>query len=399
MPAGEIPIRGKAAAVGIGEVPTGSYPNRSALVTAVDAAREAVRMSGIPKSDIDVVMPTGSIFSRDFNSDLIFSRLVEELGMNRTVHQNVQVMAGGASGSVLMKIAGAMVASGLARNVLVVHADSLGTGLPINEAIDLFATLGIPEEWERPYGQHFSAIAALTTRRYCHETGTSAEQLASVCVALRKWAELNPNAMYRQPLTVEEVLSSKMLSEPLHAKESNVLADGAAAFVVTSADRARDLVDKPVYLLGAGSRVTHYSISQERDLTRFGMAAAAEDAFSMAGVGPEDIDIAEIYDSYPVYCLIALEEIGFVSRGEAGRFVQEGNTSPGGLLPMTTNGGMLSQGHTGAGGGVAILVEAIRQLMGRAAERQVAGVKLAVETGMGGSYMDSHVLVLGNEVR
>lgn len=392
-------IRGKVAAVGIGEVPTGAYPDRPVLAAALEAARQAVRASGIPKSDIDVVMPTGSIFSRDFNSDLIFARLVEELGMNGTAHQNIQVMSGGASGSVLMKVAGAMVASGLARNVLVVHADKLSTGLSIDEAIDLFATLGIPEEWERPYGQHFSAIAALTTQRYRYETGATAEQLASVCVALRQWAELNPNAMYRQPLTVNDVLSSKSLADPLHALESNVLADGASAFVVTSAERAQDFTDTPVYLLGTGSRVTHYSISQEEDLTRFGMAEAARDAFSMAGVGPYDIDIAEIYDSYAVFCLIALEEMGFVERGEAGKFVEEGRTCPGGSLPMTTNGGMLSQGHTGAGGGVAILVESIRQLMGRGGDRQVEGAQLAVETGMGGSYMDSHVLVLGSEVR
>ena len=269
----------------------------------------------------------------------------------------------------------------------------------IDVAIDVFSTLGIPEEWERPFGQHFSSIAALTMRRYMQETATTAEQVASVCVALRKWAELNPNAMYRKPLTVEEVLASKMLSSPLHAKESNVLADGASAFVVTRAERAPDVTDSPVYLLGVGGRVSHYSLTQEADMTRFGYAEAARDAFTMAGITARDVDIAEIYDSYPVFNLIALEELGFVERGGAGAFVAEGNTWPGGRLPMTTNGGMLSQGHTGAGGGVAILVEAIRQLMGKAGRRQVPDAKIAVETGTGGSYMDAQVLVLGREIR
>jgi acetyl-CoA C-acetyltransferase len=291
------------------------------------------------------------------------------------------------------------VRAGLAKNVLCVHADKLGSGIPIDVAIDVFSTLGIPHEWEQPYGQHFSSIAALTTRRYMAETGTTAEQVASVCVALRKWAELNPNAMFRKPLTVSEVLASKMLSEPLHAKESNMLADGASAFVVTSAERAAHTADKPVYLLGVGGRVTHYSLSQERDMTRFGYADAALDAFAMAGIDAKDVDIAEIYDSYPVFNLIALEELGFVERGAAGAFVAAGNTWPGGKLPMTTNGGMLSQGHTGAGGGVAVLVEAFRQLMGKAGTRQVPNARIAVETGTGGSYMDAQVMVLANEVR
>ncbi len=387
-----------AAVVGIGEVPTGNYPERSALEAAASAARMAVKDSGLDKREIDVVIPTGAIYDRDFNSDLVFGRLVEELGMNGTAHANIQVMAGGASGSSMLKLAAGLVHAGLARNVLCVHADKLASGLPIEVAIDVFSTLGIPEEWERPYGQHFSAIAALVTRRYMKETGTTPEQVASVCVALRKWAELNPNAMFRKPMTVAEVLSSKLLSEPLHAKESNVLADGASAFVVTSAERGSDVTATPVYLLGAAGRVTHYSLAQEANMSRFGYGDAAREAFAMAGIGPRDVDIAEIYDSYPVFNLIALEEMGLVERGSAGAFVEAGNTWPGGRLPMTTNGGMLSQGHTGAGGGVAVLVEAFRQLMGKAGLRQVKGATIAVETGTGGSYMDAQVLVLGNEV-
>lgn len=388
-----------AAVVGIGEVPTGKFADRSALEAAAAVARMAVRDSGINKSEIDVVMPTGSIFSRDFNSDLIFGRLVEELGLNGTVHSNLQVMAGGASGSTLLKTACAMVKSGMAKNVLCVHADRLGTGLPIDQAINVFSTLGIPEEWERPFGQHFSSIAALITRRYMHETGTTEEQISSVCVALRKWAELNPNAMYRKPLTVEEVMASKVLSEPLHAKQSNVLADGASAFVVTSVERAADLTDTPCYVLGTGGRVTHYSLSQEQDMTRFGYAGAGADAYAMAGVSPKDIDVAEIYDSYPIFNLIALEELGLVERGSAGAFVAAGHTWPGGKLPMTTNGGMLSQGHSGAGGGVAVMVEAVRQVMGKAGVRQVPNANLVLETSTGGSYMDAQVVILGREVR
>ncbi|MEJ2804498.1 thiolase family protein [Comamonadaceae bacterium PP-2] len=388
-----------AAVVGIGEVPTGKFADRSALEAAAAVARMAVKDSGLDRRQIDVIMPTGSIFSRDFNSDLIFGRLVEELGMSGSVHANLQVMAGGASGSTLLKTASALVKSGIARNVLCVHADRLGTGLPIEQAIDVFSTLGIPQEWERPFGQHFSSIAALITRRYMHETGTTEEQISSVCVALRKWAELNPHAMFRKPLTVEEVMASKVLSEPLHAKQSNMLADGASAFVVTRAEAAADLTDSPCYVLGVGGRVTHYALSQEQDMTRFGYADAGADAYAMAGVDAKDIDVAEIYDSYPVFNLIALEELGLVERGAAGAFVAAGHTWPGGKLPMTTNGGMLSQGHTGAGGGVAVMVEAVRQVMGKGGERQVPKADLVLETSTGGSYMDAQVVILGREAR
>jgi acetyl-CoA C-acetyltransferase len=391
-------IRGAAAIVGIGEVPTGRYGDRPVAQAAIEAARQAILDSGFSRDEVDVVMPTVTLADRRFNTDLGFSRLVEELGLLRQTRANIQVFAGGASGSVMLVTAAALVATGVARAVLCVHADRLSSGLPTSEAIDLFSTLGIPEAWEGRYGQHYSSIAALVTRRFMHERGVTEEQLASVCVALRKWAELNPNAMFRSPLTIEEVLSSKILSEPLHAKESNVLADGAAGFVVTTAQRARDVCERPVYLIGTGSRVTHYSLSQEADLAAFGWREAGRSAFSMARLSPGDVDIAELYDSYPIFPLIQLEELGFCETGTAGMFVADGNTWPGGLLPMTTNGGMLSAGHTGAGGGFALVVETARQLMGKAGPRQVPGVRVAVETGTGGSYMDAHVNVLSTEV-
>ena len=134
------------------------------------------------------------------------------------------------------------------------------------------------------------------------------------------------------------------------------------------------------------------------DLTRLGFYEASQEAYEMAGVGPQDIDIVELYDGYPIYPLITLEGLGICKRGEAGAFVYEGNTWPGGKLPMTTNGGMLGQGHTAAGGGVAVLVEAIRQLMGKAGARQVRDAKIAVESSMGGTFMDSHIVILGREV-
>ncbi|HEY5578488.1 MAG TPA: thiolase family protein, partial [Acidimicrobiia bacterium] len=366
-------MKGSVAIVGIGEVPTGRFPDRSPIEAAIESARIAISDAGIPKSAIDTVIPTAALADPTFNTDLVVGRVVEELGLQ--VRNNVQVFAGGATSAVMLKLAAGLITTGVSEAILFLHTDNLGSGVTGQGGIDLFATAGISKEWEAPYGLHYSAVAGLITQRYAHETGTTPDQLASVVVSNRKWAALNPNAMLRRELTVEDVLSSQILSSPLHARESNVLADGGAAFIVISGERARSVGERPVFLLGEGSRVTHFALSQEPDLTRFGYAPAAREAFLMAGLEPSDMDLAELYDSYPVFQLIALEELGFCRRGQAGDFVMRGSTWPGGPLPMTTNGGMLGQGHTGAGGGIAILVEAARQLMGKAGERQVPGAR------------------------
>ncbi len=389
--------RGEAAIVGIGEVPSGVYPDRPCLQSALQSAHDAIEDSGLPYDEIDAVIPAGTFYDPWYNTNMIFSQLVEELGLTGKTKMNLQVVAGGASSAALMATAAGLIATGAARSVLCVHAEKWGS-MPNQDMYDKLATFGISPEWEAPYGLNMNAVSALITQRYAFETGTTEEQLASVCVALRKWAELNPNAMYQKPLALEDVLRSKLVASPLHAFECNRLADGGSAFIVTSAERAKSLDTVPVYLLGSGSVVTHYAISQETNMSRFGYARAAEEAFGVAGLGPRDMDIAEIYDSYPVFNLIALEEMGFCKRGEAGQFVLDGHTWPGGSLPMTTNGGMLSQGHTGTGGGIAVLVEAARQLMGKAGKRQVEGARFCVETATGGTYMDAHVSVFGTEV-
>ena len=365
--------------------------------SAIGSARMAIRDANISKDEVDTIMPTAALYSSQFNTELVCSRVMEELGLSN-VRNNIQVFNGGASSASILKIAASLVVTSVSKCILALHADKVGTGFTAQGGIDLFAMAGISAEWEAPFGLHYSAVAGLITERYQYETGTTAEQIAAVCVSNRKWAELNPNAMFRKPLTTEEVLTSKMLSTPLHAKESNMLADGGSAFIITSAERARELTDRPAYLLGEGSRVTHFALSQDPDLARFGYAQAAADAFREAGLEPQDIDIAEIYDSYPVFQLIALEELGLCKRGKAGSFVLNGNTHPGSKLPMTTNGGMLSQGHTAAGGGIAILVEGARQLLGRADGRQVPNARFAVETATGGTYVDAHVTILGNVI-
>jgi acetyl-CoA C-acetyltransferase len=387
-------IKGKTAIVGIGEVPTGLFPERTAMEIAVKCCKMAIEDAGISKNEVDCIIPAGSLHSIEFHRSLTFSILVEELGLQYVAKLAPQVWTGGSSCSSAVKTAVSFICAGLAQTVLCVQADKLGTDQEkMGQQFQSFDS-----QWETPYGMLWNAIAGFTATRYLYETGTTEEQLASVPVSLRKWAALNPNAAFRDPLTIEDVLNSKMIVTPLHAFECNRLVDGGSAFIITSAERARRITDTLAYILGMGSRATQYFIEQTPSLMRYAYGEAAQYAYRMAGIGPKDIDIAEIYGSYPADHLIILERLGICAPGTAGQFVYEGHTSPGGKLPMATNGGILSQGHSGAGGGHALMVEAARQLMGKAGKRQVEKADIAAVTGSGGNSTDCHVTILGREV-
>jgi acetyl-CoA C-acetyltransferase len=230
-----------------------------------------------------------------------------------------------------------------------------------------------------------------------HASGSSAEEMASICVTLRNWANLNENAMfYTRPLTVEQILASRMVADPLHSYECPPMADGACAFVMTSTGIAKQRgIGHGVRVAGSGGCVSHYCLSQEADQAVLGWPLAAERAWNQSGWGPEDADIGQIYDSYAAVTAIALEGIGICPKGEGARWFAAGHGDPGGKLPMNTNGGLLSAGHTGVGGGTALLVEGIRQLLHRApSQRQVEGCERAIVGGTGGSYMDAQILLL-----
>lgn len=391
-------IRGKAAIVGVGEVPTGMYPERSFIDAAVTASEMAIKDAGIPKKEIDTVLPIIVVANPLDNANMVCSWMIEELGLGKTAKSNFLVASGGSSSANALKTAVALITAGLSKAVLVVHSDRLGTGLDLASAITQFAKVSTSQEYEIPYGFSQLALAGFLQQRYMFDTGTTERQIAAVVVALRKWAALNPNSIfYQKPITIEKVLESPIISTPVRRRMMNKLCDGASAFVVTSAKRARDLTDQPAYVLGIGSRCTNFTVTHQPDPQK-AWAPAARDAYRMAGIGPGDIDVAEIYDAFPTFVLMSMEILGLVERGTAGKFVEEGHTSPGGKLPVSTNGAMMAQGHTGAGGGPALLVEAVRQIVGKAGERQVPNVKNVVVTGSGGVGMDFHVEVLGKEV-
>lgn len=251
-------------------------------------------------------------------------------------------------------------------------------------------------QFEAPYGLPLPIGAfALAAARHMYEYGTTAEQLASVAVTAREWARLNPKAWSRDPLTIEDVVGSPMLSDPIHKLDMCLITDGGGALVMTRGDRARDARKRPVRVLGAGESYTAWNIAQHKSLTETPGAAAARDAFAMAGITPGDVGVFEPYDASTISVLLALEDVGFCGKGESGAFVADGNLAPGGSLPSMTSGGGLSYCHPGALG-LLLLIEAVRQLRGEAGARQVADARVGVAHAIGGFHSTSATVVLGH---
>ena len=249
--------------------------------------------------------------------------------------------------------------------------------------------------FETPYRPFLPSTAyALAASRHMHEFGTTREQMAEVAVAARQWALLNPVAWEKKPLTVPEVLGARMVSYPFTVRDICLVTDGGGAIFLTTPERARSLKKPPVYVLGCGSAITHANISSMPDLTVTGALASGNEAYAMAGLGPKDIDVVELYDAFTINTILFLEDLGFCAKGEGGRFVSSGRIAPGGELPVNTNGGGLSYCHPGMYG-LFLLIEAVRQLRGECGARQVQGAKTAIAHGNGGVLSSQSTVILG----
>jgi acetyl-CoA acetyltransferase len=237
---------------------------------------------------------------------------------------------------------------------------------------------------------------ALAASRHMAAYGTTPEQLAQIAVSTREWATKNPRARFQDPITINDVLESEYVCTPLHKLDCCLQTDGAGAFVMTSAERGSDLPKPPVYVLGAGSAMSHSIISQMPDLTTTATAVSAPKAFSMARISHTDVDLVMVYDSFTITTLLLIEDLGFCGKGEGGAFVEDGALGPGGSLPTNTNGGGLSYTHPGMYG-MFLLVEAAKQIRGEAAERQLEECDVAVASGSGGVLSAMSTIVLGSE--
>jgi len=393
-------LRGAAALVGVADdvSPTGELDRRG---RALEAAMvfEALDDAGLTLADVDGLCCTGNV-----------TGLAEYLGIHPRFLDGT--MVGGSSFQLHVEHAAAAIAAGVCDVVVSVYAATPrsdrkrgagdggdGAGGPGGRG----RRGGMPgpnpgAEWELPYGLRLPMGAyALVASRHMAVFGTTSEQLAQIAVDTRRWASLNPRARYRDPLTVDDVLASPLQASPLHLLDCCLVTDGAGAFVMTSAERARDLPRPPAYVLGAASCSDHSMISQMPDLTTTAGSVSGPAAFAMAGVKPEDVDLLMGYDSFTITALLHLEDLGFCPKGEGGPFVEDGKLGPGGALPMNTNGGGLSYTHPGMYG-MFLLVEAVRQLRGEAGARQVADLRVAVAHGSGGVLSTMGTVVLGTEV-
>jgi acetyl-CoA acetyltransferase len=259
-------------------------------------------------------------------------------------------------------------------------------------------TMPLPMAYEMPLGLTLVGSYAMAAQRHMYEYGTTPEQLASIAVQMREHAGRNPNAMYRDPITVDDVLSSKLVADPLHKLDCCVISDGGCCIILTTEERARDLAHRPVYVRGAAGATTHHSIQAMQDMTCTAAAVSGPKAFAEAGIAAGDVDMFAMYDSFTYTVLVVLEDLGFAPKGEGGAFVTDngGNLRLGGALPTNTDGGGLSATHPGMRG-LFLLCEATRQLRGEAGDSQVADAEIAVAHGSGGWLSTMGTVVLGTE--
>jgi acetyl-CoA acetyltransferase len=391
---GGSPLRDHACIVGIGETEytRDKDRRRSAFELELEASLRAVEDAGLRGPDIDgIVVP----FPRMGTAEEFAANLgIEGLPFSSTLH------IGGAGSVAALQHAAMAVATGVARHVLIPAGWNGYTGMRAMQSVatDVSAIPGgaIARDYYLPYGLTAPPQwYALMARRHMHEFGTTQEQLGAVALAMRKHAQSNDKALMRgRTMTLEDYLASPVIAGPYRMFDCCLESDGAAAVVVTSAQRAQDLPRPPVYISGVAEGHPHPAdeITNREDIFRTGLTAAAPQAFAMAGVKPADMDFAQVYDCFTFEVIQQLEEAGFCKRGEGGGFVEGGRIELGGGLPVNTHGGLLSEAHVL---GMSHLVEAVRQLRGDAGERQVAGARLGAVTGWG-DFGDGSIAILRN---
>lgn len=376
-------LRGRAAVVGVGEWGCGHTPGFTPLEIMAESAKAALDDAGLKLSDVDGFF-TGSAYH--FMPTLTAA---EYLGIHPRYSDGN--MVGGSSFVAHALHAAAALDAGLCDVALVCYGSSQRSDG------GRLVSMSEPQPHERIYQPRPPVTAyALAASRHMHQFGTTREQLAAVAVAARGWANLNPAAFARGPLTIEDVMSAQMISDPLTSRDCCLVTDGGGAFVMVRADRAKDLPNKPVYLLGGASELSHRTIAQMPDLTVTGAKRSGERAYAMAGMKPADMDVLALYDAFTINTILFLEDLGFCPKGEGGRFVESGAIAPGGSLAVNTNGGGLSCVHPGMYG-IFLVIEAVRQLRGGCGDRQVAKAETALVHGNGGTLSSQVTTIFGTE--
>ncbi len=387
-------LRNSCAIVGVGESDIGRLPHMTGLGLNAQAARRALDDAGLRPSDVDGLLTAYSMSEPYF---MLGTVLAEYLGLRPAYCASL--VAGGATPAIMVAHAAAAIAAGQAGTVLIVTGENRASGQSRDQTVTALASAVGHPHFEHPYGPSIPGCYAMIARRYMHEHGTTRSQLAQVAVTTRAHACLHPNSHMRTPISIADVLAAKPIAEPLTLLDCCLISDAAGALVVTGPQKARECRGAPVWLLGAGESHTHEHVLAAPSLTEFGSLHSGRRAYAMAGLGPADIDLAQLYDCFTIVPIIELEELGFVARGAGGAFWEAGEAAIGGRLPVNTHGGMLSHAHAGAAGGMFGIIEAAAQLRGGLGARQVAGAETALVHNEGG-VMSSHcTLILGREPR
>lgn len=368
-------LHGRAAIVGVGETEYVRGSPDSALALQLRASLTAIADAGLEPGDVDGVVPVGI-------TGAPAEEYIANLGLT-DLRFSAVVPHGGASGIGALQLAAAAVRSGIANHVLVPAGRNVTSGAKAGVRIHQMPQFRLVTEFEKPAGAIAPAqLYAPMARRHMELHGTTSEQLGEIAVATREHAILHGNAVMTTPITLADHQASRMIADPFRLLDCSLESDGGAAFLVSTPERARDLRTPPVHLAGVamGHPDSPSSITQRPDMTQVGIAKAAPVAWGMAGLGPSDVDVAEIYDCFTWVVLCQLEDMGFCMKGDGGPFVSDGRLRLGGELPTNTHGGLLSQGHML---GMNHIVEAVRQLRGQAGQAQVDGAMVAIATGYG----------------
>lgn len=392
-------MRGRGAVVGVGELkPTRETPGETTLSLMAKAGLAAIEDAGLSFADIDgmVCHPIGGV------SMLTPSTVSELMGLKLNFAEVVDL--GGATGAGMIWRAVAAIEAGMCEAVVCITGSSRRPRTPRAGGAKTAGGWSMPDrsafsEFEVPYGNVGANVGyAMIANRYIHEYGATPQQLAKVAVHQRDNANQNPDAIfYGQPITVDDVLASPLIADPLHMLEIVMPAGGAAALVVVGPELAARLPQRPAWLLGAGEQVTHKTITYAPSLTDTAIQASARRAFDQAGVNPSQIGLASVYDCYTITVLLTLEDSGFTPKGTGGRFIEEHDMRWNGDFPVNTHGGQLSFGQPGIAGGMSHVTEAVRQIQGRAGARQIPDLELAFVNGNGGILSEQVSLIFGTE--
>ena len=389
-------LRGKYCIAGVGEAPSGQLIDSDHWELNLIACKRAIEDAGIDKREIDVVITTGSMVVNRPRHHVV---LCEQLGIPLALFTENSAMGGSAPASNLRHAIAALHA-GMGKVALVVGADNRLSGLGGGGAPETGPSQYHNAEFEIPYGPIMATLYALVCRRWMHEFGWTPAQMAEVAVALRKHGSMHPGARFRTPITVEDVLNSRKVCSPFRLLDCSSFSDGGGAYVVTSAERAKDLRKKPLYVLGTGGAYSYYYFEKWPDLVespRNIIGSAANESFDMAGVSRSEIDVVGVADMFGAVVPIALESAGFCGRGEGAEFVGGGRIALGGELPVNTHGGNMSYGNPGMGAQFNHLTEVCKQLWGEADARQIPGAKLAYLHNWSGNMSQHGSAVLGTE--